>query len=539
MPLDPSISLQGTLTNPNALVQQQQMMGDQQRLQMDRQMQPYKIKSMQDESAMNHLKMVAEKNQRVLELLGSVNDQGSWQAALRQAKMEGLDTSRYENIPYSPDVVGQIGQQAIGIKGHAEMQIQAMTAQAMANYRMGSLDVRAVNAFGGTDAAKAGMAAMGVNQAQPALPPFAGNIVGAQQPVPPVMQQAIDAQNQDPLAASQAAIARQQQLTGVSPAQTPQYAALNPPPLSSSAPIQSGNVPTLHGMGGVIGVKANQIQADNPGMDRTTAMSLAQRIPVGMTVKNGQMQPIKGALNSAGQMEFTKKQQGGLGEAAAASALKEQGGQGETLAKQDAAIQSGADAAVSEKATYQDVMRYTNPATWTSGPLADNVLNGKRVLNNLGQMMGVDTSDLEKSVVDQQSMEKASIKLLRTATKELSSREAVQGMMMVGKSLPSTGMDFGTIQNIAARAQGMDDFMLAKAKAAQQWKEQNGGTLKGFDQAFRDKVNPDAFVFDYLPQPKQAELAKEILRQPGGVKMMQKIMQSRNYAIQQGYINAQ
>ncbi len=489
------------------------------------QMQPYNIQQKKNEAQAAQIKAAADKLDFSMQTLQSVHDQQSLDAWHDSMQKNGIDTSG-DPVQYDQNFdswKNQSLQQATSVKDKLQLQMMGAYKAAMigANYLGKTTD---------TDSAKAAMSAMGVS------PMLSGGMVGQgalpqypqmAQPsaVPPALPQTLAAPNsQDPNAQFQQALAQYQQTNGVSQGQNAQYAQLGAPQVGGL------NVQTVKGMGGVMGIKAKQIMADNPGITVTDAYSLAQKIPEGMTVKDGQMVPFAGALASKSAGAFAEAQGKGKGEASTAYDKTMQTDLAAGDAKLYDGIQTNADAAVKEKTTYEDVMNHMNPSTWANGPLADIQMDAKRAYKAFAQLTGSPVDkNVEKGIVDQTTFSKAAIQLLRTATKELSSREAVQGMMIVGKSLPSTSMDEGAVQNIAARAMGMDDFMQAKATAADQWRAAHGNSLQGFDGDFRKNVVPDAFIFDYLPEDKQIELRDSILRQPNGAKMMQKIIQSRAY----------
>ena len=127
MALDPSIILRGLNSQGQGA---QQIMQQLQAGQNDLAMQPLKIAAARQQLAqgsqqmdMNSLNMAKQKNDMVLQLLGGVNDQSSYDAAKQQAQGMGLDVSRLPQM-YDPSVIRQLGMSALSTKDQIELKMR-------------------------------------------------------------------------------------------------------------------------------------------------------------------------------------------------------------------------------------------------------------------------------------------------------------------------------------------------------------------------------------------------------------------------------
>lgn len=127
--------------------------------------------------------------------------------------------------------------------------------------------------------------------------------------------------------------------------------------------------------------------------------------------------------------------------------------------------------------------------------------------------------------------------VLRQVTREVSSREAVQGMQMFERTLPSAEMSPAGLNRVIAQFQGLNDFKLVKAQAQQDWEQQHGGigNVSGFETAFQKQVTPLATMFMRLPSADQAELAQKLSSDKDGLALKAKLIQQINYLKSQGY----
>lgn len=125
MPLDPRIPLMvdnSNIFNPVKAQQQQQelQMGQAKLAQV-----PLQNQAMQQQLDSGKLQQLLQKNEALGQLAAGVTDETSWRSALGQAKQMGIDTSKYDAMPYNPDLVKQIQMQSVSVKDHLTMQLRA------------------------------------------------------------------------------------------------------------------------------------------------------------------------------------------------------------------------------------------------------------------------------------------------------------------------------------------------------------------------------------------------------------------------------
>lgn len=97
--VDARIPLMGTMTNPDALVQQQQMRASQQEQQRAQQMQPYKIQGAQQEISAAKTKEASDKLDKMLQILGGVQSPADIPMAKQMAAGLGADLSQFNGMP--------------------------------------------------------------------------------------------------------------------------------------------------------------------------------------------------------------------------------------------------------------------------------------------------------------------------------------------------------------------------------------------------------------------------------------------------------
>lgn len=275
MALDPSISLQGTMTNPNALVQAQNIAESQQSMRQSRELQPGRVKQQKQQISGDELSLMKQKNDMAIQLLGTVVDQSSYDKAKATAMAQGLDVSRFPDV-YDPQVVQQA---KFGVISNA----QALSAQ------MQRLGIQA-------DLARA--------TGDPGLIRQAAENAG-------LMGSSAPAQNmqntQDPLAEFDAARDQFEAQNGVSPA------SKNPPSLSTS------NIPVKDPYEGTSAYNARIKAAGDVDTLKIMDAAKAEGKPITYTqavaIKNGkmsafqdgEMSPLKGALETkAAEIENEK-----------------------------------------------------------------------------------------------------------------------------------------------------------------------------------------------------------------------------------------
>lgn len=134
MPLYPAASDQ--VLNPSQIVAQNQQtqLGNLQlqnqklALQSAQQELPYKSQQLQNQSTLSDLSVTQAKNNMVLQLLGNVKDQNSYDQAKAIAQSEGLPTN---HLPpqYDPSIVNQLSMSALSLKDQFDYKLQQQEQQ--------------------------------------------------------------------------------------------------------------------------------------------------------------------------------------------------------------------------------------------------------------------------------------------------------------------------------------------------------------------------------------------------------------------------
>lgn len=193
-----------------------------------------------------------------------------------------------------------------------------------------------------------------------------------------------------------------------------------------------------------------------------------------------------------------------------------------------------AEAAVRSNALL-DEMRASAP-TWRQGKWADVENDARSSLQALGKMFGADTSGLDKPLADFQQFKKDAMQIVTTATRQVSSRAAVQEMKMISEALPGPEMSKLGFQQVADQLQGLNDYNIAKSTAGQAWFQQHG-TMNGFEPNWNMRVTPAAFWINRMTPQSFHEVATKLVSQPGGKATLQRMMNEVKWAQGQGLLS--
>lgn len=124
MALDPRIALgveNNQIFNPAAAqLQQQNLALNQAKVNQI----PLQTQQMQQQTQSGQLQAAMQKVDALGQLVNGVNDEQSWQNAKQQAKQMGIDTSKYDNVPYDPQLINQIKMQTLSVKERLTLQAQ-------------------------------------------------------------------------------------------------------------------------------------------------------------------------------------------------------------------------------------------------------------------------------------------------------------------------------------------------------------------------------------------------------------------------------
>lgn len=466
MALDPSIALQGTMTNPNAMVEGAQIQGMQQQQQQSAQLQPYKVLSAQQDTnqaaqlnpiAVQTAKLSAlkQKMDLSLSLLATVVDPLSYKKAIDTAKTYGLDTSRFPDN-YDPRVIQQAQYAGMTAAQRVNDQLRAANVAAIAGAKVG--DPTQFMQPGSAGAQVLGLSSPRVPEAAPSVPtaPIQGSNTESVLP-PPVVQQAVQAnpnaapvlpQNGlDPEQEFQQARAAQQQTL----AQTGQLANNNSIP-------QKGPTETVQAFNARL--KASGDVATNQIMDEA-----AQR---GQPITRAQAIAIKDGRSSA--MDTTGKVNPLPGAAESEATLSNAKDEGAQSVKISQDINDKAMAALQTKRTLTEMQN-----------LAQNVNTGNfaPVLSKLGAWgvsLGIPEDTVQQYLNgvrpgNAQDLNKLTAVLAGQALKQFSNRGTQMEFSTMLAQNPNIALTPDGFNQMINFLQKNTDQPLAEQAAFMQWKQ--------------------------------------------------------------------
>lgn len=187
---------------------------------------------------------------------------------------------------------------------------------------------------------------------------------------------------------------------------------------------------------------------------------------------------------------------------------------------------SQADAAQTQQAALQN-MRDSAPNIVT-GPFAPHAQEAARWLRYVSPSFDGQVSNYE-------DFTKNSGIVLRAVTREVSSREAVQGLLLFKSQLPDTDQSPKGFDRVSSQFMGLNDFKIVKAQAQKDWEDQHQGSIAGFETTFQKQVTPLAFMFMRLSPSDQAELAGKLSSTTEGQALKQKLTQQIGLVKRSGY----
>lgn len=317
MALDPTIPLRGTMTNPDALVQAQNISSSQQDMAQSRQMQPLKVKAAKQQIAGEDLTQLQKKNEITLGILRTVVDQPSYDKARQYAASVGLDTSRFPDA-YDPNVIKQAQYGAMTAAQAINNMLRESNQRLQAGIKTGDpTQFQPQSIMGTTPPAAKPAGSYGLappaEQADEEILNEAAATYGDQQPtappsnVPPPLPPAAAAPTQSfpadavqPSAASAPVQAPQSGIPVKGPTETVQ---------AYDARLKaSGDIDTIKIM--------DAAAAEGKPITYTQATALKQGKMTAL--QNGEVQPLPGAMKTEAAMESNKTAAGKKGEASSA-----------------------------------------------------------------------------------------------------------------------------------------------------------------------------------------------------------------------------
>lgn len=279
------------------------------------------------------------------------------------------------------------------------------------------------------------------------------------------------------------------------------------------------------GKGGAVVARYQILKNANPNTDDNTLMAFAMgKTMPGQTLDatSGKIVPLAGAQEATSQL---------------ASAKSEGAHEGATLGKDYETSTQARKAALEQNFTLDQMKAQAE--NFRQGWGADAQGQARSMLQGVAGMLGVDTPNLDTKLASYQDFNKNAINLTAQATKQLSSRAAVQEFNMMRNALPSPTMSKGGFDGIVSQMQAIQDYHIAYANAADAWKSSHNGSLQGFQKVASDNITPDVFLLKRFPDDQAHQLLAKIAAQPNGKQTIAKIMQRMQFAEQNGLVGGQ
>lgn len=210
------------------------------------------------------------------------------------------------------------------------------------------------------------------------------------------------------------------------------------------------------------------------------------------------------------------------------------------LAEQIKTYQDGltakSQAAAAANARFDQMRLDSN--TWTMGKFADFKMDALSALDsfkqNINGLVGSQVFTPDKSVGDWQSFVKNSIEAARIATRETSARAAVQEMQMIRQSLPTPEMSPQGFRQIVDMLQGVNDWYMAKTRAAGSMGATNPAT---FDAQWNQNITPGAFILHRMSTDDMKALHDRMVQSAPGRSMWNDWVQQLQFLDKGGFFH--
>jgi len=209
--------------------------------------------------------------------------------------------------------------------------------------------------------------------------------------------------------------------------------------------------------------------------------------------------------------------------------LQEQKNYGDYLGKEPGDLADKANIARQQNFTLDQMKQES--ASWDMGKGAPTLMAAQQYIKPFANAFG--NTSFDKPVGDFDAFQKNTGTLVRQAVKEVSSRAAVQEMVMIQNTMPSAGMSRQGFNQIADQMGAVNDFQIAKQHAAQQFRSQNG-TLDGFDDQWNQNVTPSAFLVSRMSPQDLHQMSANLQKTPEGRATLNSIKQQITYANKNG-----
>ena len=172
------------------------------------------------------------------------------------------------------------------------------------------------------------------------------------------------------------------------------------------------------------------------------------------------------------------------------------------LAAEGGKLRESANLAVDTNYNLQNMLKAAN--TLPTGKYTDFRMGVKASLQGILPDSMTSEKDLS-NITDYQEFKKYSIKLGFDQARKMGARESTQIVEMSISSNPNPELVKPAIVALGHGLIAQNDYVIAKAKAQDQWQKANNGTLQGFNSDWQSKADPRAFAVKYMTPAEQAK----------------------------------
>jgi hypothetical protein len=219
----------------------------------------------------------------------------------------------------------------------------------------------------------------------------------------------------------------------------------------------------------------------------------------------------------------------------APAAEAEQKGYGTQLADFGKSLQDNAAAAQQQDYLLNQMEKESQ--TWRMGKWATAQGEAGAYLSAFADGLGLkgpEIDNLNQATGDFQAFRKNAIQLTTAATRQVSSRAAVQEMQMIQKALPSPDMSKGGFEQVINQLHSVNDYAQATNAAADNWRQSHNGSLANFQNYWQGGISPGAFLMMRLPPDQRQAAVQEMAKTPSGKAQLARLSDEIKFGVQNG-----
>lgn len=205
-------------------------------------------------------------------------------------------------------------------------------------------------------------------------------------------------------------------------------------------------------------------------------------------------------------------------------------GTGEELAKILPKLNEDADAASDANVKFSQLERLA--VGWRMGKWTEVEKDVRDSMKSFANFFGIKSTSFDMPLANQQAWFKTSNDFVRIATKETSPRASFQELGFIQKTQVGQDMSEGGMKLVGAQVHGLADFKIAKAQAAQTWKDNpaHGGSIAGFNTDWNAHVTSDGFMFRRMDPVQQDALMRQLGKTEAGRADLRRFSDEIKYA---------